>query len=513
MRQPLLDSRTGNRKSSKGFTPPPVGGLNLRDNPLSLRQDEARLLNNWIAYPDKLVTRQGTSLYAPTPSEAKAIMAYNTGTTAQLFAASDTEVRTISPGTSALAFSCTNADWQGFNFAAGGANYLYALNGVDGPRLYNGTTWQAVTAVSAPIAITGISPLDIISGTPYNERLFFLKSLQKSFYYLPVGQVGGALVEFPVGRYLARGGYLMAISTVSIDGGDGLDDYLIVASSEGEVLLYQGTDPSDSTRWRMRGSYFVGKPLNKHAFQPYGTETMYLCEAGLFSMPNALQQVSTGRALAVTDKVEPALSAFLNLYGPGNRWRVAYNPKIPCLLVNIPVSGGYQFVQQARGGRWSSFTGWPINDMIYAGGAFYFAGPAGVYRAFDGSQDLTVPITCRAMTAPRAYAGGGSLTEITGLRPRFLYASPFTYGVGVVEELQELVPDFIYGVASVNALIWNQGNWNQSVWAGGLQQELEWTTPQTYPSDHVAVAMQVATGSGQVQWLGVDAAFVAGFDW
>lgn len=512
MRQPLLDRRSGGLRSNKDFVPPPVGGLNLRDNPLSLRRDEARFLSNYLAYPDKVVTRQGRVLHCATPAAAKALLSYSSEGVTRIFAATDSAMYEVTSSPAVSAFAVTNSDWMGFNFAAGGANYLYALNGADGPQLFNGTSWQAVTTVSAPIAITGISPLDITAGTPYNERLFFLKSNKKSFYYLPVGQVGGALVEFPVGRYLAKGGYLIAISTVSIDGGDGLDDYLMVASSEGELLLYQGTDPSDTTKWRMRGSYFVGKPLNKHAFQPYGTETLYLSEAGLFSLPDALQNIGTGRTLPITDKVGPALSSFINLYGPGQRWRVAYNPKIPCILVNIPEAAGFQFVQQSRGGRWSSFSGWAANDMLYANGVFYYADSAGVQRAFAGSTDGGSQITSRALTAPTAFAGR-SLTELTGLRPRFLYSSPFNYGVDIAHELEEFVPDSLYGVTGTNSLVWNVGTWNVNFWAGGLQQELEWVTPSTYPSDHVAMVLQVLSGAGQIEWLGTDMAFKRATDW
>lgn len=513
MRSALLDRRSGSRKSSKRFLPAPVSGINVRDNPLNLKPTDALDLVNFIAYPDRVESRSGSALVCATPAAVHSLLSYSDGGNTYLFAAGATAVYNVTTSTYSTAFSCTDADYMGFNFASGGANYLYALNGVDAPQLFNGTTWQAVTTVSAPISITGISPADLIAGTPYNERLFFLKPNKKSFYYLPVGAVGGVLTEFPVGRYLSKGGSLVAISTISQDGGDGLQTFLVVASSEGEILIYFGTDPADPADWKLRGSYVVGRPLNKHAFMPYGSDTLYLCESGLYGLVTSLSGAKTGNATTVSDKVSPLLSRLITTYGEDLKWRMAFNPLIPGIILNIPTASGEQFFQHSRSGAWSRFESWIASDFHYVDGECFYASTDGVHQCFIGTADEGLPITAKSFGAPVQLGGGGTLTETVGIRPWFKYEGAFTYGLSIFNDLTTETIQNLYSTAGTGGLIWNVGNWNEATWGGEVGGVSDWRTPDTYPTDRVSLGLQIYSGAGGISWLGCDWAFLVSNDW
>jgi hypothetical protein len=137
---------------------------------------------------------------------------------------------------------------QTINFAAGGGNYLYTVNGVDPPQIYNGTVW------SVPV-ITGLSSADIIGVNAHKNRLWFTIVNSSDAYYLPVASIAGAAVKFPLGGLWNQGGFLMAMGTWSIDGGTGLDDYAVFISSwpSGDLFRDRPIVSDDMVAgWRVR---------------------------------------------------------------------------------------------------------------------------------------------------------------------------------------------------------------------------------------------------------------------
>ncbi|NCV55893.1 MAG: hypothetical protein EBW54_06760, partial [Betaproteobacteria bacterium] len=63
-------------------------------------------------------------------------------------------------------------------------------------------------------------------------------------WYLGVSNVAGTAVEFPMGALFKHGGAILKIDTWTLDAGYGLDDYLCIFTTKGEVAVYRGTDPS-----------------------------------------------------------------------------------------------------------------------------------------------------------------------------------------------------------------------------------------------------------------------------
>src|SRR6185436_9262950 len=103
----------------------------------------------------------------------------------------------------------------------------------------------------------------------FKGRLFFIPKASLSFWYLPAGAAGGALAEFDLSGEAVKGGYLMAMATWTRDGGSGVDDFAVFITSEGEAIVYQGTNPNSSTTWAKVGSYTIGKPLGRRCMMQY----------------------------------------------------------------------------------------------------------------------------------------------------------------------------------------------------------------------------------------------------
>ena len=76
----------------------------------------------------------------------------------------------------------------------------------------------------------------------------------------------------------------------SLDSGSGLDDVCIFVSDQGEIAVYQGTDPASASTWSLVGVYEIGKPLNKHASFGAGGDLAILTEDGIIPVSEALRK-------------------------------------------------------------------------------------------------------------------------------------------------------------------------------------------------------------------------------
>ena len=82
-----------------------------------------------------------------------------------MFAAAGANIYDVTSGRCSWRGRCsglTNARWRYIDFAVGGTSYLYAVNGADNPRPYNGVAWTAIDGVSVP-AVTGVTTTNLVN--------------------------------------------------------------------------------------------------------------------------------------------------------------------------------------------------------------------------------------------------------------------------------------------------------------------------------------------------------------
>src|ERR1700748_1744172 len=132
--------------------------------------DHAVQLDNWIPRPGYLEIRRGSSAWATGVGTAsttvETVMAYNSPNqiNSKLFAIGGGTIYDVTAGGSAVATTITglsNSRWQYCNFTNAAVNaWLVTANGLDVPKIYDGTSWANMT-------LTGIVPSDVVSWTPW----------------------------------------------------------------------------------------------------------------------------------------------------------------------------------------------------------------------------------------------------------------------------------------------------------------------------------------------------------
>lgn len=488
--------------------PAPVGGWNARDPLAQMKPVDALKLENWFARVADCVIRGGCANHVTGYADKPKTLARWSGLTNvnKMFAATNTGIYDNS--TAGALGAVQLARTEGYHcyteMGVSGGNYLIMVNGVDNPAYFDGATWTAVDGVSTP-ALTGLTTTTLVNVGVYKRRLFFLQKDKLSFWYLAADAVGGALTEFFLGPLCNRGGYTMAIGTWTLDGGNGPDDYIVFLTSEGEIVIFTGTNPADANAWAMVGRYYVGKPLGRRSIIRYGGDLLILTELGALPVSKMLLSQTVDFRSAVTNKIEGAFVDAARNYGSNQGWTGEVYPAQAALLINVPTGAttSEQYVMNTTTKSWCKFTGWNAGDLLVYNRELYYADQLKTAKAWTTQADYGANIVADAQTAFNNF--GDAANKDWGLfRPllRVNGAINFQIGVAVDFEPNPGLTTATYSV--VSGALWDVALWDQSYWAAGLEAVLDWRTPGAKIGQYGAGLLKVATNSLTIQWAAND---------
>jgi hypothetical protein len=239
---------------------------------------------------------------------------YVSGNSQRMFAANAAKLYDVTSSTPTLVASGrTSGNYCASQMANAAGYWLLAVNETGDPVLrFNGTTW--VTLLPPAVPSDGASAITGPVGTPvefgrnlsyvckYRNRFFFIGTKSMSLWYLPVNSVGGALTEIPLSGAATKGGYLMFATSWSIDAGDGIDDKLVIGTSEGEVLIFTGSNPADPNNWRQEGRYTISPPLGMNAHDNVGGDVLLLTVDGIVPLSQAITKSAGELELALVTR-------------------------------------------------------------------------------------------------------------------------------------------------------------------------------------------------------------------
>lgn len=506
----------GAQTAGTASVPSPVDGWNARDPLALMKSSEAIILDNWIPRTATVETRSGAADHVTElTGQVRTLLGYHSVTGNQLFAATDTGLFNVtSPGTAGaavLAISAGRLSQVNFNTTAG--SFLVAVNGVDKLMLYNGTAWSFIDGTSSPIAITGVPTQQLTFVTAFKRRLWFVKKESMSAYYLPVGSLGGALVEFPLGQTFLGGGRLVAMQNWTIDGGNGPEDYFCFVSSQGEVAVYSGSNPDDAANFSLVGVFYVAPPLGDRCFLRYGSDILMLTENGAFPLSAVLSAPSADRSKAISDRISQAFANATSLYKNNLGWQAVIHPTENLLVVNIPTvseTSSVQYVMNTMTKRWCRFTGWDAACWIFFQGALYFGGTGKVVQALTGTADFGENILFRSATAFDYLKSRGRLKHFRLVRPTLRASDRIAVNIGLTVDFRE--DETLTALTDLPTFWakWDSGVWDLGVWGPESATEGNWRTVAASPGYAVSFRMQVSSRTSTLAWSATDYVFEVG---
>lgn len=488
--------------------PPPVGGFTTSQAFMQMKPLNAVMMENFYPYPDRLEQRQGFSVHTTDFTETPyRLWAYSSGADQEkLFATTDSGIYDISsPGSMpSPEIALTNGKTSAAVLSTGAAFYFMCVNGSDDLVKFDGTTWSSVATFGSQ-ATNELSYVEV-----YRQRLFFAKAGSLVLCYLPVNSIAGTATSYDLGAIFRRGGEIISMGTWTLDGGVGPEDQLAVVTSNGEIAVFAGNDPSNPASWGLRGVYFIGRPLGERPLFKYGGDLLFLSENGLYPLSAAIQSSAIERTRSVTENIRQYFNDAARDFASFEGWQVFAMPDIPLLLVNIPSEPNKrQVIMHAQTGAWGTLTGWNAYSFARVGTTVYFSTSNAVYRV-GGASDNGANITS---TLIQAYSDFGYplAKQVTMVRPFFVTQGNFNYTLGVTDDFKSLMASTSLSKNDLaGASLWGSAIWGSAVWGGTDTPLQEWQTIPDLFSVFKGFYLQISGLVSNVQYLGVQIQYLPG---
>lgn len=494
----------------------PVRGWNTRDPLANMGKLYAVTLDNLLPSTGTVSLRPGATDHVTGfgASVVKSVMTWRGTASQKLFASTDSGIYdvTAAGAVGAVVQARTDGYAQYINFNTTGQAYMVTVNGVDDLAYTNGTTWNTI----ANFTISGGGTLltkDIVNINNFKRSLYYLKKESMSFFYLPIDSITGTVSEFPLGALFSKGGYLMAMGTWTIDGGFGADDYCVFISSQGQAVVYKGTDPSSSTTWALNGVYDLSAPLGRKCFCRFGGDLLVLTRRGVFSMSRILKDTMMTPNSALSDVVGEAFQLAGSYLPDAEGWEMTEYPDMSLLICNIPQNeyeSSHQYVMNTKTGAWCRFKGWDGFGMVFFQGYLYMGFLGKVGKVFIPGNDFENSITAYAQSAFNYVTPRGRIKHWSLVRPNLSLGGSVAINVALLSDFGE-VPSFGTAVFNTTLLArWDSSLWDTAGWSTEPVGHNDWVTVAVPDSYAAAVCLRVIARDATVVWSATDLIYEPG---
>lgn len=481
----------------------PTLGLNYRDSFITLGPKDAVVLDNFIARPTGVALREGFQKHVTgLGGVVNSFLGYmaQSDLDDKLFATVGGDIFDVTDSadapTAVETTTSTDGVWSSIMFSAPTQNYLCCTSPSGGYWTYDAAGgWVERTA-----NLTGFSgnPGCIAS---WKNRLFIVASGTNKVYYLPVNSIQGAASELDFGPLMKHGGHVVAIVNWTLNAGIDIDDYFVVFGSQGDILVYQGTDPDDVATFALKGIWYGGRPpVGDRFFHEYGGELFVLTELGLLPLSKMVNGMVADSYSVLSAKIGPVLSPMLTRLLDNPTWEVKLAENNDILVVAPPKESTQyrQYVMYIQTGAWSTFSGMPINTMTTYNGQMYFGDEDGnVYLGLYGDGDNVErdgtggdDVTGQVQGGFNDFGSPANLKLFNMVRPILVaeQAPAVQAQLNIEYKFNPIYASPNY--TNVSSSLWDSGHWDTAAWTGETGTFAAWVGLQGmgyYGSLRVAV--------------------------
>jgi hypothetical protein len=487
-----------------------VTNINFAEQP----RKQARRLDNYFPTTKGIRPRLGTTKYATIDSggaDVDSMFVYKSGSAEKFFAADSADIYEITTVAdkdvvpSSAVSSQTSGNYSTQNFATTATSYLYAVNGSDLAQLYDGTTWTQITGVSSP-AITGVTTSTLSSVWAHGRRLWFVEVSTLSAWYLPVDSIGGAATEFLLSGVFRKGGALLFGTTWSQDSGAGMDDKCVFVSTEGEVAVYSGTDPSSVTTWSLDGVYDMSDALGKNAYYHVGGTPYFLTNHGVIPISEVIRKDKAQQDLAaLTIPIEDQWLAEIQTRTTKDWGAVKWqeNDMLFLLTPNGGVNDTTQYwVSNLETGAFSRWINWDATAGAVFSGNCYLGDSNGIiYRVENSGADDGASYDCACVMNFDDLNQPEATKTILQARANFVALNDVNAKLSVTTDYGITLPSFPGSIAEFDAAdVWDTGLWDTAIWSSTINDNAypETTMWQSIGCTGYSHALQIQQSFGIV---------------
>lgn len=478
MFKPLRPNPDRKQTSNEKVLPAPTKGWYVGANLADAPEGTAYILDNAFPQLDYIRFRRGTAAYATgMPSAAvSTLIPYQGSSGVKFFAFCNGNIydvtNTGAVGAAVVTGLNSSAYIEYTQFTGTGGTYVLLCNGVDAPPNYSiGSGW-GVTAITG----TGLTSSNLVFPWSFKNRLYFAEINTLNAWYLALDSIGGTATKFALTSVFKYGGSLVCGFSWPISSNSGLYEVCGFLSSEGEIAIYDGADP---TTWTLKGTYKISKPLGRRCLMKAGGDIAVVTEDGIVPLSQiwSLDQIAL-QNVAITKPIAPAWrQAVLDRTGIAG-WQIVSWPLESMAVVNLPkmnTGDRTQFVANARTGAWARYLNWDANCFaVYNSNLYYGTSDGRIMQAETGGQDDGGNYTVTVFPSYNRL-GSAARKQVKMVRPRLQASFPVLPQVTTRVDYDTTTPAAPTATAvSGFGALWDVALWDVAIWAPTLADQSFW---------------------------------------
>lgn len=503
---------------------PPVQGLNLASPVISLDPREALTLDNILpkaasaalrkGYQDKVINIPGVintiaSFIGNNPVDSRTFAFNDEGSIFDVTASTDKPVA-IKKTTQ------LNGIWDFTNTSGVAENFLCMVSPDGGYYTYS----KGEGLVKREITGDGI-------GKKFNaifnwkERVWLIEAESCSAYYLGIGAIQGDAKKFDFAPVVNQGGYLAYGSDWTFNAGLSIEDYLVLVTTTGQVLVYSGYDPADAETFQLKGAWFVGAiPFGSRSFVQFGGELFIVSSLGVIPLSKLVNGQVVNHEQVASFKIQPLLTNIFNERKDQFGWEMEMIYNQSFMLLKVPpkesTNTHQYFVMNVQTGAWGTISGMPMRCTTQVNNQLIFGTIDGrICVAFTGDSDgQTIedvqgkPIIGSYMSGFNGYGSDGSEKIFNLVRPIFVGSRAPRVNVKMLTETGVPLPSVNAPALDTVEAKFDIDHWDQCRWVGAQYTYATWLGVNGM-GFYGALSMRF-TGAAETQFVSANLTFTKG---
>lgn len=362
------------------------------------------------------------------------------------------------------------------------------------PCYWNGSALTDLTITGPSDATKLKAPLS------HRSRMYWIEQGTCSFWYGATNAIQGAFTEFDLSLVRGLRGELVGLAALSKDAGDGPDDFFAAIGSDGDLLVYSGSDPGDAENWALVGHYSIPRPLltadkavgGKVACANLGGDLVIATEAGYLSV---FQLMSSGVAsldkASLSAVIDPSVQAAVLAWGMAG-WRMVHHPSRDWLIVMVPGAPREWHVRKLAEKAWWRLVGWDSLTVCDHAQDLWWSRADGAIARVTGASDAGGPIDGMVLQAATACGRATVRKHFTTVRPFFTGLGTVNFAMTAAVDYEE--PELPGAQVSVGEAgpEWDVAAWDTASWG---QRPRQTTGRKVVNRKGYKIAVAIATRS------------------
>jgi len=328
---------------------------------------------------------------------------------------------------------------------------------------------DGVNSVASSLALTGVNTDSLSHVWLHQNRLFFVEKDSLRAWYLPAGSIAGAASDINLAGVFQRGGTLMFGATWSLDSGDGLDDKCVFVTTEGEVAIYSGTDPSDASTWSLEGRYDIGRPLSARGVTRIGGDLLIATDDGIVPLSAALTKDPAELSLAAVSR--PIRTTWAVEVGRGASDMQLFKWTNGEVMLSLFSEASRALSANLQTRAWAIQTGWHGLCGAELVGNAYIGQSDGVIKQINTTgADMDAPFVAKVCCAFTHVGDPLSYKMPSMARGAYFADKAFNarYGMAVDYNVTFQASPLVAAIDS-DAMIWGADNWGDATWGAEVE--------------------------------------------